>query len=103
MALGITLSPRAYNTLRTPFLYAAILITAWFGGMGPGLLAVALATFSARVLFRASVHSSQAAEIIDLPLVVSFPCWPSHPGKRKRRAYRERSKKERGTTTDPAR
>ena len=46
MALGITLSLEPYNTLRTPFLYAAILITAWFGGIGPGLLAVGLATLA---------------------------------------------------------
>src|SRR5262249_13713150 len=27
----------------TPFFYAAIVVSAWFGGMGPGLLAVVLA------------------------------------------------------------
>src|SRR4030095_3472117 len=71
MALGITLSLEPYNTLRTPFLYAAILITTWFGGIGPGLLAVALATLALGYYFD-PFHRSQAAEIIDLPLVVSF-------------------------------
>src|SRR4026208_1392472 len=72
MALGITLSLEPYNTLRTPFLYAAILITAWFGGIGPGLLAVTLATLALGYYFGFPFHRSPAAEIIDLPLVVSF-------------------------------
>jgi signal transduction histidine kinase len=68
MALGITLSLEPYNTLRTPLLYAAILITAWFGGIGPGLLAVALATLALGYYFGFPFHHSQA----DVPLVVSF-------------------------------
>jgi signal transduction histidine kinase len=68
MALGITLSLEPYNTLRTPLLYAAILITAWFGGIGPGLLAVALATLALGYYFGFPFHRSQA----DLALVVSF-------------------------------
>jgi two-component system, NtrC family, sensor kinase len=71
-ALGITLSLEPYNTLRTPLLYAAILITAWFGGIGPGLLAVALATLALGYYFGVPPHSTQAAEGIDLPLVLSF-------------------------------
>src|ERR1044071_8374683 len=69
MALGITLSLEPYNTLRTPLLYAAILITAWFGGIGPGLLACALAPSALGYYFGFPFHRSQAAEIIDLPLV----------------------------------
>src|SRR4030095_13312718 len=70
MALGITLSLEPYNTLRTPLLYAAILITAWLGGIGPGLLAVALATLALGYYFGVPPHSTQAAEGIDL--VLSF-------------------------------
>ena len=70
IALGITLSLEPYNTLRTPFLYAAILITAWFGGIGPGLLAVALATLALGYYFGVPPHSTQVAEGIDL--VLSF-------------------------------
>jgi two-component system, NtrC family, sensor kinase len=71
-ALGITLSLEPYNTLRTPLLYAAILITAWFGGIGPGLLAVALATLALGYYFGLPSYHTQAAGAIDLPLVLSF-------------------------------
>lgn len=43
VALFITKSLEAYTDI-TPLFYAAIVFSAWFGGMGPGLLAVALAT-----------------------------------------------------------
>src|SRR5215212_4496235 len=41
-ALLITRSLQHYTDI-TPLFYAAIVISAWFGGMGPGLLAVVLA------------------------------------------------------------
>ncbi len=44
VALVITNSLERYTTLRTPLFYIAIIISAWFGGMGPGLLVVALST-----------------------------------------------------------
>ncbi len=44
-ALLIT-SALEYYTDITPLFYAAIIISAWFGGMGPGLLAVVLAELS---------------------------------------------------------
>ncbi len=71
-ALGVTLCLEPYTTLRTPLLYAAILITAWFGGIGPGLLAVALATLALGYYFGLPRHYTQAAAAIDLPLVLSF-------------------------------
>ena len=43
VALVITKSLEQYTDI-TPLFYAAIVVSAWFGGMGPGLLAVALAT-----------------------------------------------------------
>jgi len=45
VALLITRSLQSYTDI-TPLFYAAIVLTAWFGGMGPGLLAVVLAEFS---------------------------------------------------------
>lgn len=45
VALLITKSLVRYTDI-TPLFYAAIVISAWFGGRGPGLLAVALATVS---------------------------------------------------------
>ena len=44
VALGITNSLERHTTLRTPLFYIAVIISAWFGGMGPGLLVVALST-----------------------------------------------------------
>lgn len=44
VALGITSVLERYTTLRTPLFYIAIIVSAWFGRMGPGLLAVALST-----------------------------------------------------------
>src|SRR4030095_10945712 len=44
VALGITDWLEPYTTLRTPLFYIAIISSAWFGGMGPGLLAVVLST-----------------------------------------------------------
>jgi len=44
-ALVITRSLERYTDI-TPLFYAAVVISAWFGGMGPGLVAVALATMA---------------------------------------------------------
>jgi two-component system sensor kinase FixL len=44
-ALVITRALSNYTDI-TPLFYAAIVVSAWFGGMGPGLLAVVLATVS---------------------------------------------------------
>lgn len=44
-ALVITRSLQRYTDI-TPLFYAAVVISAWVGGMGPGLLAVALATMA---------------------------------------------------------
>jgi C4-dicarboxylate-specific signal transduction histidine kinase len=72
MALGITLSLEPYTTLRTPFLYAAILITTWFGGIGPGLLAVTLATLALGYYFGPPIRRTLAAEAADVPFILSF-------------------------------
>ena len=45
VALVITKSLEQYTDI-TPLFYAAIVVSAWFGGMGPGLLAVVLAAVS---------------------------------------------------------
>ncbi len=45
VALVITRSLEYYTDI-TPLFYAAIVVSAWFGGMGPGLLAVVLAELS---------------------------------------------------------
>src|SRR6266478_5218205 len=45
VATGGTLLLGDY-TFRTPFFFVAVLISTWFGGRGPGLLAVLLSTLS---------------------------------------------------------
>ena len=45
VALVITKSLEQYTDI-TPLFYAAIVVSAWFGGMGPGLVAVAVAAVS---------------------------------------------------------
>jgi K+-sensing histidine kinase KdpD len=44
-SLALTLLFREY-TFRTPLFFPAIILSTWFGGTGPGLLAVVLATLS---------------------------------------------------------
>src|SRR5262245_49049889 len=51
VALAITDSLEPYTTLRTPLFYIAIIGSAWFGGMGPGLLALALSTLAVEYYF----------------------------------------------------
>ena len=41
----------------TPLFYAAIVISAWFGGRGPGLLAVVLATVAVDYYFTPPLYS----------------------------------------------
>src|SRR5438067_5432102 len=45
VATGVTLLLGDY-TFRTPFFFVAILVSAWFGGRGPGLFAVLLSSLS---------------------------------------------------------
>ena len=45
ISLSVTLLFQGY-TFRTPLFFPAVILSTWFGGTGPGLLAVALATLS---------------------------------------------------------
>src|SRR5215216_684075 len=55
-ALFITRSFENYTEITTLF-YAAIVVSAWFGGMGPGLLAVALATVAIDYYFTPPLYT----------------------------------------------
>lgn len=55
-ALVITGSLVQYTDL-TPLFYAAIIVTAWFGGMGPGLLAVVLSALAIDYYFVEPFHT----------------------------------------------
>ena len=58
LALVITSTLQDYTDI-TPLFYAAIVISAWFGGMGPGLLAVVLAELSIDYYFVAPLYTFQ--------------------------------------------
>jgi signal transduction histidine kinase len=55
-ALLVTRSLEQYTDI-TPLFYAAIVVTAWFGGMGPGLVAVVLAELSIDYYFVAPLYT----------------------------------------------
>jgi PAS domain S-box-containing protein len=80
VALSITNSLEPYTTLRTPIFYIAIIISAWFGRVGPGLLAVALSTLLVGYYF-APGGQARAAKVDDWPFILLFSlsailaCW----------------------------
>jgi two-component system, LuxR family, sensor kinase FixL len=79
VALGITNSLERYTTLRTPLFYIAIIISAWFGGMGPGLLAVALSTLAVDYYFAPGNQTPALSESWPFMLLFSLSallaCW----------------------------
>ena len=80
VALGITNSLERYTTLRTPLFYIAIIISAWFGRMGPGLLAVVLSTLAVDYYFAPGGQTSVLG-IDSWPFILLFllsglvACW----------------------------
>ena len=71
VALSITNSLERYTTLRTPLFYMAIIITAWFAGMGPGFLAVVLST-GALVYYFAPGGQTLAQNVDSRPFILLF-------------------------------
>jgi PAS domain S-box-containing protein len=82
MALAITNSLERYTTLRTPLFYIAIIISAWFGGIGPGLLVVALSTLLVGYYF-APGNQTPVLSLDNRPFILIFAlsallaCWVS--------------------------
>jgi two-component system sensor kinase FixL len=80
VALGITDLLEPYTTLRTPLFYIAVITSAWFGGMGPGLLAVALSTLTVDYQFAPSAQTP-ALSADSRPFILLFSasaliaCW----------------------------
>ena len=81
-ALVVTNSLERYTTLRTPFFFLAIILSAWFGRMGPGLLAVGLSTLAVDYYF-APTASGPAVGVDGRPFILLFSlsglvaCWIS--------------------------
>ena len=82
LAWGITEALEPYTTLRTPLFYIAIVASAWFGRIGPGLLAVTLSTLAIGYYF-APGSQIQAASTDSRPFIFLFllsalvACWIS--------------------------
>src|SRR5262245_29692804 len=92
-ALVITSALQQY-TDTTPLFYAAIIFTAWFGGMGPGLLAVVLATFALDYFFIQPLYTlrpdaKQASFLIVFSILAILTSWMSSKRQHAERALRE--------------
>jgi two-component system sensor kinase FixL len=92
VALGITSFLERYTTLRTPLFYIAIIISAWFAGMGPGLLAVVLSTMAVDYLFATRRHMPLSEDsrpfILLFSLSALLACWISVQRRRAERALK---------------
>lgn len=93
VALGVTGALERYTTLRTPLFYIAIIISAWFGGLGPGLVAVALSTFAVDYFFAPQRELPPMSEdsrpfVLLFSLSALFACWISVQRRRAENALR---------------
>ena len=94
VGLGITDWLEPYTTLRTPLFYIAIISSAWFGGMGPGLLALALSTLAVEYYF-APTASVPELGMDGQPFILLFSlsgllaCWISVQRRRAEEALKE--------------
>jgi PAS domain S-box-containing protein len=59
------------SVLVTPLFFPAILLSAWFGGVGPGLLAALLATLALDYFFVPPIYSL-SFDPVDLPYLLAF-------------------------------
>ncbi|MGG6240389.1 hybrid sensor histidine kinase/response regulator [Nodosilinea sp. AN01ver1] len=58
LALGINLLFRSYlEPTPTPLFFAAVMVSAWYGGLGPGLLATVLSTVAINYFYIAPLYS----------------------------------------------
>lgn len=92
-ALVIT-SPLESYTDVTPLFYAAIIITAWFGGMGPGLLAVVLAILAIDYYFVPPLYTlrfeiKHISFLIVFGLLAMLTSWMSTKRKQAEKALRQ--------------
>src|SRR5262245_578509 len=94
VALVITDVLEPYTTLRTPLFYIVIISSAWFGGMGPGLLALALSSLAVEYYF-APTASVPESSMDGRPFILLFSlsgllaCWISVQRRRAEQALKE--------------
>jgi len=74
VTLGLKLLIDPLIVQDTPFLlvFAAVIVSAWYGGLGPGLFATVLATLSTDYFFLYPIGSFSGLSIESTPLVVFF-------------------------------
>jgi PAS domain S-box-containing protein len=70
IATAVHVSLESY-VFRTPFFFAAVLLSSWFGGTGPGLLAVVLSALSINFFFL-EPKLSFSFGLQDIPHLVTF-------------------------------
>jgi PAS domain S-box-containing protein len=72
-AFGITLGIREFSSVYPTFFafYAAVAASAWYGGYGPGWVAVALSTLAVNYFFLPPLYSL-APSTADLPRLIAF-------------------------------
>jgi Domain of unknown function (DUF4118) len=94
VALVITNSLEPYTTLRTPLFYIVIIGNAWFGGMGPGLLALGLSTLAVEYYFAPTASIPQLG-MDGRPFILLFSlsgllaCWISVQRRKAEAALKE--------------
>jgi C4-dicarboxylate-specific signal transduction histidine kinase len=91
-ALVITKSLEQYTDI-TPLFYAAIVISAWFGGMGPGLVAVGLATVALDYYFVPPLYTlrpdlKQISFLVVFGFLAVLTSWMSAKRKQSQEALR---------------
>ena len=93
VALFITKSLQKYTDI-TPLFYAAVVVSAWFGGMGPGLLAVVLASVALDYYFVPPLYTlrpdlKQISFLLVFTLLAILISWMSAKRKHAEQALRE--------------
>lgn len=73
LALGITLLLTPYlASTPTPLFFIAVMISAWYGGLGPGILATILSTLAINYFFLEPLYQLSIPDVGTLVRVVTF-------------------------------
>jgi two-component system, LuxR family, sensor kinase FixL len=93
VALILTKSLEYYTDI-TPLFYAAIVISAWFGGRGPGLLAVALSTvaidyYLVEPLYTLSLGAKRISFLVVFGFLAVVTSWMSSKRRQSEEALRQ--------------
>ncbi|WP_421654814.1 PAS domain S-box protein [Leptothermofonsia sp. ETS-13] len=75
LGLGLMLLLDPWISMKgSPFVvfFAAVMISAWYGGLGPGILATLLSTLAAKYFFISLIHAWQVANLADLARLILF-------------------------------